>query len=357
MWRTCFSFVLGIAALLPLVARAADKPLSPTAQTPAEELRKALDQVRDVEIADLPLDQAVNQLREQTGLNLIIDRAGVLPSSGLEKVAAGLLVNMPSFSQIRVSGRFHGLPLRRALTKLLRDHKLTHVLVGDTVLITTIEKAAERQLSQSVSVNIQDVPLRQELKRLARETGANIVLDPRMVQEGQTALTIRLDEVPLETVVELLADEAGLRAVRLHNVLYVTSEARAEKLRKPRSVATPSFPGWLIWPDGKGGFRMISPKAGGLSGNGGGIGGLGGIGGFQGGGLGISGVTPPVPLTPPVPKAKPTKSDKEASPAKPAVKPDRKDKPAPKDKPQAKGLRPDSRLPHSRRGERFASAD
>jgi hypothetical protein len=129
-------------------------------------------------------------------------------------------------------------------------------LVGDIVLITTIDKAPERQLGQIVSVNLERTPLREELKRLARETGANLVLDPRTVKEGQTALTLRLEEVPLETAVDVLADEAGLHAVRLHNVLYVTSEARAEKLRKAQPTATPSFPGWRVWPDGKGGFRI-----------------------------------------------------------------------------------------------------
>ncbi|MGH7223035.1 MAG: hypothetical protein ACRELF_07395, partial [Gemmataceae bacterium] len=213
MWRTCLSFGLCIAVLLPLTARAADKPLSLAGETAAEKLRKALAQVRDVEIADLPLDQAVNQLREQTGLNLRIDRVNVLPSPPGGVDLRGFVFDLPSFSQIRVRGQFHGLPLRTALTNLLRDRKLTHVLVGDTVLITTIDKAVERQLGQSVSVNIHDVPLRQELKRLARETGANLVLDPRMVQEGNTALTVRLDEVPLETVVQVLADEAGLCAV------------------------------------------------------------------------------------------------------------------------------------------------
>ena len=182
--------------------RAADKRLSLTGETAAEKLRKALDQVRDLEVADLPLDRAVNQLREQTGINFVIDRPAVPPGTPLGFASnIGLPANLGgplSYENLRLRGQFHGLPLRTSLTKLLRNHKLTHVLVGDTVFITTIDKAVDRQLGQSVSVHIQDVPLRQELKRLARETGANLVLDPRMVQEGQTALTVRLDEVPLE---------------------------------------------------------------------------------------------------------------------------------------------------------------
>jgi hypothetical protein len=331
-----YSFGFCVTTVLSSVSWAADKPLSPPTETAAEKLRQALDRVRDVEIADLPLDQAVNQLREQTGLNLVVDRA-VLPASPFANGIVpggtlGPLASNPAFStQVRLRGDFHDVPLRTVLTKLLGGHNLTHVLVGDTVLITAKERAADRQLGQTVSVKIEGTPLREELKRLARETGANLVLDPRTAKEGQTALTVRLDEVPLETAVEVLADEAGLRAVRLNNVLYVTSEARAKALRKPQP-ATPSTFSWRVWPDSSG-----------LSGIGG-IAGL-GDGGFNqlgvGGGFGGRMVAP-VPLSPPVPKAKPAAPDKPAKERlapKPAVSSDNKEKPAPKENPQTEAMR------------------
>jgi hypothetical protein len=140
MWRISLAFCLCIAALLPSIGQAGDKPSSPAEETAAEKLRKALDQVRDVEIAGLPLDRAVNQLREQIGINFVIDQ-GAMPSGQ----PVGLLGNVTvpsnaggplSYEHLRVRGQFHGVPLRTALTKLLRDHNLTHVLVGDTVFIT-----------------------------------------------------------------------------------------------------------------------------------------------------------------------------------------------------------------------------
>ena len=344
-----YSFGFCVAVMLSAVAWAADKPLSPPAETAAEKLRQALDRVRDVEIADLPLDQAVNQLREQTGLNLKIDRVGVPP---VHPSLGGPL----SYAHLLLRGTFHDVPLRTALTKLLGAHNLTHVLVGDTVLITAKDKAADRQLGQTVSVKIENAPLREELKRLARETGANLVLDPHTVKEGQTALSLRLDEVPLETAVEILADEAGLSTVRLNNVLYVTSEARAKALRKPPPSATPSTFSWQVWPDGKGGFRMTAPAGAGVGG-GGNIGGLGGVGGIAGigggnggiaglggGGMGIAGggVAPTVPLTPPLPKAKPAAPDKpvrERPAPKPAVSSANKENPAPKENSQLQAMR------------------
>lgn len=354
MWR---AIVLCLCVLLSSsLAWGADKALSSSDETAAEKLRKALDSVRDLEIAGLPMDQAINQLREQTGLNVQTDRAIVSPSvpSPMLQGPLGPLGPNPAFStQIRLQGEFHGIPLRAALTKLLRDHNLTHVLIGDTVLITTMDMAVERQLQQSVSVNVEGKSLAEELKRLGRETGANLVLDPRMAKEGKTALTLRLDEVPLETAVEVLADMAGLRAVRLKNVLYVTSEARAKALHKPPAAAVPSSIGWQVWPDGNGGFQMTPPQGVGNRGAGniGGFGAFGGIGGFAGMGgggfnqLGGGVVGPsvaPVPLTPPLPQAKPAppeKPAKEAPPGKPAVQSEDKEKSSPKEKSQAQALR------------------
>ena len=351
---------LFLVALPPAKVRAADKPSSSPPETTAEKIRKSLDKVGDLEIAAPSLDTAINQLREQTGINFVLDPA---VASNLAPGAAGQGDVSPS-----VQGRFHDMPIRTALTKLLRAYHLAHALVGDTVLITSPEKAVERQLRQSVSVNAEGTPLADVLKGLARETGANIVLDPRAAKGGQTALTLRLDEVPLETAVELLADEAELRTVRLDNVLYVTSEARAEKLRKSRSAPDATVKGWQVWPDGKGGFRLTPPAGvagpfgiGGIQGlaGGAGIGGIAGIGGgnFQGfqhlgAGGGFAGMKPPVPLTPPLPKPKQPAPDKpkvQKKPAKPALKPAEKDKPAPKDKTETQAVGPRTRSPRSRR--------
>jgi hypothetical protein len=354
---------------LAACSSAAVQPQALGAETPAEKLRKALDQVRDLEIHNQPLDAAVNQLREQTGINFVIDQAAVpasqlgvgLPGTATVPGAGG------SYAHLSLNGQFHHLPLRAALTRLLRPHNLMHALVGDTVLITTKEKATDRQLEQPVSLNADAGKLSGVLEQLARETGANLVLDPRAAKEGQTPLTLRLDEVPLQTAVEVLADEAGLRVVRMDNVLYVTTEARAEKLRKAVAPVPASTTSWQVWPDGNGGFRLtppagLAPAAGG-AGIGGmgalgalGIGGIGGMGalGIGGGMAGITGGhAQPVPLTPPLPTAKPARPDKPKTetppPAKPAVKPAGKDKSVPKDKPQAQAISTRSSSPRSRR--------
>jgi hypothetical protein len=330
-------------------------------ETPAEKLRKALGQVRELQIHNQPLEAAVNQLREQTGINFVLDRAAVSvgPSALLNALPQGL----SSGDIRRFSAPEESLPVRSALMKMLRGHNLTHVLVGDTVLITSTEKAFDRQLEQAVSVHVQAKPLTAVLEQLGRETGANLLLDPRTAKQAATTLSLDLDEVPLETAVELLADEAGLRMVRRSNVLYVTSEARAEKLQKSRPVinaATVPGQGWQIWPDASGNLRWMPPaNFGGMAGvGGGGIAGLGGGAlGLAGGGGGMGGITgtpQPVPLTPPLPPAKPPAPAKKAAeqpgkPAAPGVGPDGGKKPAPPEKPAAQMVLPPSRTSRGRR--------
>jgi hypothetical protein len=335
---------LGVLILLPTGGPAADKSLSPVGETAAEKQHRALDQVRNLEIPEQTLDLAVNQLREQTGINFLIDRAAVVATTPPLGMFPGTGINpmIPNpYAHVRVQGSFHGLPVRSAVAKLLRPHELMHVLVGDTVLITTREKAFDRQLEQTVRVHAEATPLGAVLKQLARETGANLVLDPRSSQQGQTALTVNLDEVPLETAVDVLADEAGLRAVRLSNVLYVTSETRADKLRKPPAPAAAPLGGWRVWPDANGGFRLMPPAGA----NGCMVGALG----FGGGIAGMSGPAQPVPLTPPLPKATPPSPDKPKAPLKPAITPPAKDKPAPKGKPSAEAIRPNTASARSKR--------
>jgi len=82
------------------------------------------------------------------------------------------------------------------------------------------------------------------LKQLAKSTNTNLVLDPRVGKEAKTAaLTLQLEDVPLETAVRLMAEVAGLKSVRVGNVLFVTTEARADKLRSEPESAPPAPPG------------------------------------------------------------------------------------------------------------------
>jgi hypothetical protein len=330
-----------LTSLLPAVLHAAG--VDPKDVTPAEKIRKALDQVRDLEIADQPLDSAVNQLRQLTNINFAIDPVGIpaspAPLPGKLGVASG-------YDYLHVGVSAHNVPLREAVTKLLRsaslpsplagysNPNLTYALVGDTVWITTTARVLHLEMEQPVSLNAEKVPLGALLPRLVQRTGANIVLDPRVGKVArEEVVTLRLDDVPLQVAVELLADQADLRVVRLHNVLYVTSEARAEKLLKshqasalpaasaPTSTFLNPLGAALI---GTPGVGMLGVVGMGAMGVGGGV-----QGNFQG-----RGAPQPVPLTPPVPKTTPHKEEKSKEPA---IKPARKQRKLQEEEPSPHG--------------------
>jgi hypothetical protein len=320
--RLSIHITLGIAAMLvaaPVPQALAEEPRT---EPVAAKIRKALAKAGDLEINEQPLDVAVNLLREQTGINFVIDQVAVPPPVG------SVLAQMAPYGSLRLTAHVHDKPIREALVRLLEPHNLTYVIVGDTVYISTPEKAAERQFSHTVHIDVDAVPLKEALLRLAAESGANILPDPRPTKALATPVTVHLENVPLEVGVRLLADQANLEVARVSNVLYVTAANRAEKLQtKPAPPSAP--PSFRVWPDGQGGFHLSPPAGfgglngfGGFAGLGGGLGGLGALGGI-GGGLGalggggiggipgnsgggggqfgIMGVAPPVPLTPPLP--------------------------------------------------------
>jgi hypothetical protein len=304
------------AALLPLAASGAPAP--PT-ETPAEKAHKALRKPVDLEIHGSSLQEAVNQLRQQTGLNFVLD-----PSANPNPL--GPLV--PTLNPTPVSGQFHHVPLGKAVRELFRPHSLTCAAAGDTLWIGSPQVCLERQMEQVVSVDAKDLPLEALVGRLARDSGVNILLDRRVGKERQEKLTLHLEDVALLTAVELVAGEAGLQMVRLDSVLYVTIEQRAQALRRNHKanrvsessqppVGAPSAPGTV--PQGAG---MLGVQgAGALGALGGGLGALGNLG--VGGG-GFVGNIPAgkMPLTPPLPPKK-VEPNKEEPKKQPEVKPGR----------------------------------
>lgn len=187
-------------------------------ETPAEKLRKALDQIIDLDMADQSLAQAVNQLREQTKINFVLDRF-LLQSLGMD----------PEHSPVTV--KLQKVTVRSALRTLLATYNLGFGIVGETVLISTDEIVMQRQLRQRVNLDLDQVELATALKRLSQETGANLTVDVRVHKEAKTEVSLQLEDVPLETAVRLLTELAGLKPVRSANVLFVTSKDRAAQLR------------------------------------------------------------------------------------------------------------------------------
>jgi len=299
------SQVLTLCFSLLACATASAAPVAPT-EFPAEKLRKALDQPRELDVAGEGLSRAIEKLSRQTDIPFRLDPA--------LQVVGTAFPEFPALT-IRAARQKVGVVLRQELAA----HGLAHVIVGDKVLITTAERAPHLALRQTVSVELKAVPLDRALEQLSRETAVNIVLDPQVGKEGQTALTLRFADVTLEVAVRVLSASAGLHSVRLDSTLFVTSPAKARtlnadaaELRTPLPPVNPfQVPGGMLGIMGGGlagqfGAFGVGGGAGqfGVGGGGGGGAGAGIMGGAGAGIMGGGAESSPPQQTPPKPPKK-----------------------------------------------------
>jgi hypothetical protein len=215
-----------VVLIAALFASAAPVPGTARNEGAAEKNRKALDRIVSVEFSDQVLSAVLNQLSEQTKLKFVLDRQAV----------AGMAGNDP---EMPISVKLQEVKLRSALRTILAQYNLSYVVIDETVLVTTEEVAFVKQLRQRVRVACDETPLNTAIKQMVVETGANIVLDPRLPKEvKETALSLQLDEVPLDTAVRFMAEMAELKTVRVSNVLFVTTPEKAEKMKgEPEATA------------------------------------------------------------------------------------------------------------------------
>jgi type II secretory pathway component HofQ len=218
--------LLGLSGLLvAAVAFATPDRTDPSkSETPAERVRKVLDQQFSVEFQGHSLPAAIEALREQTKLNIILDRASLL-QMGLEPET--FVLNL----------KLKNVKLRTILKHTLGQFNLTHMVEQDVLYITGEAQAMERQIRQRVNIDFEKLPLDQALRQLSRETGVNLVIDPRHASKIKETVTLKLEDVPLEIAVRLVSEVAGLRSVRQANVIFVTSREVAAELRKEETGA------------------------------------------------------------------------------------------------------------------------
>jgi hypothetical protein len=289
---------------------AADKDAAPTA---VEKVRKALDAPITLKIDKQPLTAAVDMLKEKGKVNVVLDTLSIQQQLGF----------VPEQPPVPVDVDLKDVKLKSALRTILSPYNLSYAVVGDTVIVTTEQTALLRQMHQRVNVDLEKVEFAEALKQLSRETAANLLLDSRVEKEAKAAVSLQLEDVPLETAVRLLAEMAGLKPVRVGNVLFVTDKQTAAELRADPDLFPPQG-GQPVALD----YAVPAGPA-----MGGGLGGIalpgGGLAGPPAGSAPAGGIAPPG-----VPPAVPPAVKDEAKPepdAKPTDKDEQKDKDEKKD--------------------------
>ncbi len=232
----------------PVLANPAGKDSS---KSTAEAIRKALDEPVSLEVGDQALPAVLAQLSDIGKVPIVLDR-NALQMMGMEA------------NEANVTLRAKEMKLKTAIRTVAGQHGLSFAVVGDHVLVSSEDIVCQRQLKQRVSFDLDDVAFAKALTDLSRNTATNVVLDPRMAKKAAEAkVTLKLDDVPLETAVRIIAEMAGLKPARMGNVLFVTSEERADKLKDHDQPANPALmPGMMMGPGiaGGGGGPAVPPN-------------------------------------------------------------------------------------------------
>lgn len=223
-WFT-YCLVASLALTGSLVAAPGPKTEPKPDRTAGDAIRKALDSSGNFDFTGVTLPAVMNTLSEQYKINIVVDRM-VIQQMGLEPEIMNVELKMKE-------GK-----LRAAMRAIVGQYNLTFATVGDSLLITTEEMAVYRQLKQRIAVDFDNVPLGKAVKELSGRYGVNVVIDPRTTKSkaAENPVTLQVDDVPFESAIRLLCEMADLKPARMGNVIFVTTEARAERLKDGDSL-------------------------------------------------------------------------------------------------------------------------
>jgi hypothetical protein len=204
--------------------------------SPLEKVRAALDKNITLDFTGQNLTDVLNHFKEKTGIAINIDQMALM-NAGVDMGNDGGFVpggpgGGPGFPMQQIQVKAKDEKAGAVLRKLLSKHQLTYILFEDSVLVTTEDAGLVRQMRQRVSVDVDDAPFNKTVTALAKNHGINLIIDPKVAKQAESNVSLQLESTGIETAVRLLAELANLKAVRMGNVLFVTTEEKATKIRK-----------------------------------------------------------------------------------------------------------------------------
>jgi hypothetical protein len=214
-------------------ARPEPEPRTMTAKDLQAKLMTAVNLPKGVD-ANTPLHLALEVLSDQKGVEFLIDTKAFADQGNAD--VENQPVHLPRIDRIRMS---------TVLRQLLNQVNATFLVRSDHIEIIPVQarpenwpgnqEAGGRPVLPLVYAEIEARPLQDALRDISEATDVSVVIDARVAEkEAKTAVTAALKNVPLDTAVRLLADMAGLKAVLVDNVLYVTTRANARQMEVER---------------------------------------------------------------------------------------------------------------------------
>jgi protein involved in polysaccharide export with SLBB domain len=216
-------------------------------------IKDRLQQPVSLHIDGMPLRAVLEDLHDFLGLKIDLDRRA-LKHEGID-------LDRP------VTVRLEGISTRSALHLLLHPLHLTFVVKEDAVVVTPRtppadaaaaeeqedappprkvkagcpsgqsqkEREVERKLATPVTLNFTDAPLKTVIEDLRAFQGINICVDEAALKEEGISLdrpvTVKLEEVSLQSALRLLLRQAHLGYVIKDEVLMITTEANESHVR------------------------------------------------------------------------------------------------------------------------------
>lgn len=232
------SQLLWKSALLTLAlacSSAMAAPVPKSADSPVQKARKALEQTITAKSDGKSLHDAIELLKEVAKVDIVLD-TGAIQMLGIDPNQSG------------ISFDFKNVKLKDGLRTAFAAMNLRCGVTATGIVVSTEEGLTLRQLRQRVTVDADGRTLAETLKGLADDTGASVVIDPRARKSADEKNAFKVEDAPLESAVRLAADVGGLAVVRMGNVLFVTTEARADRLRADADRPLGSTPGNPVFP-------------------------------------------------------------------------------------------------------------
>lgn len=230
LWKAARAAVIAVA-LAGSAAPAAPVPTeAKPGESPVSKARKALDQKITAKAEGKTLTEAIELLKDIAKVDIALDTS-TIQMLGMDP------------DQAIITFDFKGVTLKEGLKTAFASMNLRCGVTATGIVVSTDEGLTVRQLRHRVNLDIDGKSLAEVLKSLAEESGASVSIDPRAKKAAEEKITLKLDDAPLESAVRLAANVGGLSVVRMSNLLFVTTDANAEKLRPDADKPVGPTPG------------------------------------------------------------------------------------------------------------------
>lgn len=233
--------LIGVLATPTVRAKFPDGKVPP--RTPTEKIIAALHDSRmnyEKDVMHTPFKEVITDLSRQYGIKIVVNKRAIGDMAPQLDAAKA-----ESFSATDIEGMTLGSFLKAYLPALSVE-SVTYLVRTDHIEITSLEAvgqetgslefqaAASRDFKGPlqnlarfhlpfICLAVKERPISAVLDDLRRVYGLNIVVSPESKDQLKTPITMQLLNVPADTALELISEQAGLGIVRKGNTFRITS--------------------------------------------------------------------------------------------------------------------------------------